>query len=368
MFDREAIIAAVDLVKLADEMLGPGRGSRRSATWPCPNPAHPQTGRTPPVSVFTSRAGQPRWHCHGCGIGGTAIDLVMHVRGVTARGALEELAGRAGVPSVRGGTLHRAGHPGGAPDRASPVAPNLVPRPVPELDRYVAECAAALWTPQGEPVLRWLTGVRGVPEEVLRVNRVGADLGFQRQARPAAVPRVRRAVVLPVLVAGGACFAQLRVLNSGPDFPRYLNARDEQVPNPRVGLYRPARHFDFPCERGELIVTEGIIDALSAAAAGYHAAGVLGAGLTDPLTALKLARVPRPLVIAFDPDAAGQAGAHRLVEHLTGHRRNAHLLQLRNGDLNENMVRATEWPLEMAARVEQATHRRDTHGRVRSVS
>lgn len=333
MFDREAIIAAIDLVTLADELLGPGRGSRRSPTWPCPNPAHSQTGRSPPVSVFTGRTGEQRFHCHGCGIGGTAVDLVMWVRGVAARDALEELADRTGVPPVDRGALPRVRRRPVAPDRRSSVAPYAAARPV--LDRYVTECADVLWTTDGEPVRRWLTDVRGLPEDVLRVNRIGADLGFRRQPRPTAVPKVRRAVVLPVLVSGGACFAQLRVLNSGPEFPRYLNARDEQLPNSRVGLYRPARHLDFPCERRELIITEGIIDALSAAAAGYHTAAVLGAGLTDPLTALKLARAQCPLVIAFAPDAAGRTGAARLAEQLRAHRRSAHILQLTNGDLNE---------------------------------
>jgi hypothetical protein len=236
---------------------------------------------------------------------------------------------------------------------------------VPALDRYVSECAEMLWQPAGEPVRRWLTEARGLPEDVLRVNRIGVDLGFRRQVRPSMVPKVLRAVVLPVLVPEGACFVQLRVLNGGPDFPRYLNSLEAEAPNPRVAFYRPARSFDFPCERRELIVTEGIIDALSATAAGYEAAAVLGAGLADPLTALALARVPKPLVVAFDPDAAGRHGTDRLVQQLGARHRRAHILQLGDGDLNENLVRATEWPLEIAARVGLAVHRHSPPAPVR---
>lgn len=83
MFDRDALLAAVDLRALADDLLGPPSGGGRSPMWPCPSAQHAQTGRTPPVSIFTSRRGEQRWRCHGCGDGGTAIDLVLAVRGGT---------------------------------------------------------------------------------------------------------------------------------------------------------------------------------------------------------------------------------------------------------------------------------------------
>jgi hypothetical protein len=98
MYDRDAIIAAVDLRALADELSGPGAGGRRSSSWRCPNPQHVQTGRTPPVTIFTSRRGEPRWRCHACGAGGTAIDLVMACRGLDIGEALAFLARRVGQP------------------------------------------------------------------------------------------------------------------------------------------------------------------------------------------------------------------------------------------------------------------------------
>ena len=132
--------------------------------------------------------------------------------------------------------------------------------------------------PDAEAIRRWLTHTRGLPDDVLRANRIGADLGTQRQPRPiltaggqwvlgwptadsdnAGIPKVRRAaVVLPVLVDGRACYAQLRPLG-WPGGPKYLHARGALAPNPRVGVVQPARAFDFPFgRRDELIVTEGI--------------------------------------------------------------------------------------------------------------
>lgn len=61
--DRDAILARVDLEALADELLGP-RLRPAIRMWPCPNPDHHQTGRTPPLSVFTGHNGYQRWHCH----------------------------------------------------------------------------------------------------------------------------------------------------------------------------------------------------------------------------------------------------------------------------------------------------------------
>jgi DNA primase len=129
------------------------------------------------------------------------------------------------------------------------------------------------------------------------------------------------------------------------------------APNPRLGLYRPARQFVFPFERRELVVTEGIIDALSAAAGGYHAAAVLSASYADPVTAITLARRAAPLVVAFDPDPAGRAGAERLVRLLNAQGRRPGVMALSRGDLNQHLVKAHDWPVELAGRVQHATAR-----------
>jgi hypothetical protein len=287
------------------------------------------------------------------------VDLVMQVRGVDVRTALDELAHRAGVPAihhVRPTADARAWATRPQPSAKRPIRP-FVPRPVPALDAYVAECAEALWEPRAAHVRRWLTDVRQLPADVLRTNRVGADLGTGQQARPDGVPRVRCAVVLPVLVDGQACYAQLRLLGAPRSFPKYLNVSEKVARNPRVGLYEPAQQMDFPFDRREVIVTEGTIDALSAAAGGYRAAAVLSAGYGDAAVAAALSRLPGQLVVAFDPDPAGQAGSERLVRLLNAQHRRPGVLMLTRGDLNENLASAEDWPVELAGRVQHATHR-----------
>jgi DNA primase len=371
-FNRDAIVAAVDLASLADELLGAHSGTEQAPSWPCPNPEHPQTGRTPPVTVFAARNGEQRWHCHGCGNHGTALDLVMQVRGVDVRAALEDLAQRSGLPANE---LTGASPAGRRRPRRPPAPPAAdAAQPVPVLEAYVAQCAAALWEPEAAPIRAWLIRARGLPEDVLRANRIGADLGTHRQPRPirgedgawvlgwagtgidAGVPRVRRAVVLPVLIGGQACYAQLRPLG-WVGGPKYLHTRANLAANPRVGLIQAARSFDIPFERRELIVTEGIIDGLSAAAGGYRAAAVLSANYADPAAAAALTRQPDQLVVAFDPDPAGRAGAERLVRLLNAQDRRPGVMVLAGGDLNDHFVVAQDWPLELAGRVQHATAR-----------
>ncbi len=328
-YDRDAILAATELADLADELLGPHRGAR-VRPWACPIPTHAQTGRTPPLTVFVTRWGEQRWSCHGCGASGTAIDLVILTRGVDVRGAFDWLATRTGA----GIELGRAWSP---PRRRPPSGPEPPVPPDPRLDDYVVACERWLWSQQGKAAQRWLTETRGLPSAVLELNRVGFDPGARRLARPDGVPR-SPGVVLPVLADDGrAVFTQTRRLGFSGDAPRYLNCAARAAPNPKLALYRP------PAAAARcVIVCEGALDALSVASAGYRSAAVLGAGLPDERIAKRLAELRVPLVVAFDADPAGDAGASRLMSLIRSN--DASVTRLRppevHGDLNAWMMAA----------------------------
>lgn len=342
MYDRDALLAAVDLQGLADELLGQPSGTGRSPMWPCPNSQHAQSGRTPPVSIFTSRRGEQRWRCHGCGDGGTAIDLVLACRGGTARDAMTFLAERAG---------HREQPDDWRPTRRHPSPRTLPPagcRDPEGLDRYVNECADRLWKSDGRGLRRWLTNGRGLPRDLLIENRVGADLGPRVQSRPDGMPRAI-GVVLPVIENGHAVYAQIRVPHPDPDRPRYLNPTSDLATNPRLSRARPVE-----TRHPAVIVTEGAIDALSAAAAGYRSVAVLSASYGDEAVAVALAKLPHPLVLAFDADAAGRAGADRLAGLLEARQRPPVLLDLGSGDLNDAMRHSDDWSIRLPRAVDRA--------------
>jgi hypothetical protein len=287
--DRDAIVAATDLPALADQLLGPSRNRR----WPCPNPDHPQTGRTPPVTIFRPAGGDARWRCHGCGIGGTAIDLLMAARGVDVTTALDTLA--AGHPHVR--------HP------AAGHRPPAAARPQEPLDDFVAECAERLWRREGATVRRWAMGERHLSEDALRRNHVGADPGRRSAHRPAALPAGGPALVLPTHQHTANLSVQLRLLRPRLTGAKYLSPRGG------VGTARLAT-YTARDETATTIVTEGPLDALSAATLGYRAVAVLGVAAVDARTADHLAAQPGRLVLAFDADPPGQAAQARLAQLL----------------------------------------------------
>lgn len=339
MYDRDALLASVDLRDLADELLGPAGTNGRARMWRCPNPNHAQTGRTPPVSIFSGRQGEQRWRCHGCGDGGTAIDLVLVCHGGTLRDAMAFLAERTGQREQP-----ETWRPSGlrASDRTFPAAGCTDPD---GLDRYVRQCAERLWAPEGRHHLRWLTKERGLPAEVLARNLVGSDPGAAVQARPDGVGRAS-GVVLPVINEGSAVYAQIRVPHPTGGMPRYFNPASRLATNPRLSRIRPTE-----VRHSEVIVTEGAIDALSAGAAGYRAVGVLSAAYGDEAVAVSLARLPHPLVLAFDADDAGRAAAERLALLLEARQRPPVVLDLGRGDLNLAMIRSGDWETELPERV-----------------
>jgi len=310
LHDRDAILARVDLEALADELLGP-RTRPALRMWSCPNRDHSQTGKTPPLSVFNARAGHQRWHCHGCGDGGTAIDLLLRVvRAGDVREALDWLADRSGTAPIS--SLHGAG-PVTSPRIGSPATPSprtLDPGVVEQLEEYTAACAAYLRSPGGRVMRSWLTEQRAIPPDVIDAAGLGADPGPRVIPRPDGVPRVFPAVVFPVREDGHVVYTISRHLR--PVASRWWNTAERLAPNPRLALYRSAATRPAP----GLVVTEGPIDALSAVAAGYDAAAILGAGAVSPVLADRLAATGQRMLLALDNDADGRSAHDHLADLL----------------------------------------------------
>ena len=104
-----------------------------------------------------------------------------------------------------------------------------------------------------------------------------------------------------------------------PDRGKYDNPTAAHGTNPRLAHLHPA-----PPDNGRhpvTVVTEGVPDGLTVASAGYPAIAVLGAAVPDARVAARLAAHPGRLLVVFDRDPAGRAGAARLLELLAGHGR-----------------------------------------------
>ncbi|MGH9223263.1 MAG: toprim domain-containing protein [Acidimicrobiales bacterium] len=156
---------------------------------------------------------------------------------------------------------------------------------------------------------------------------------------------------------GRAAYLQARYLR--PRFHKYDNPSSSLAgPSPRVAEMRLP---DSARDDGVVLVTEGIPDGLTAAQAGYRAVAVLGAGLPDERVVSELTRrfPTERLVIAFDADDRGRAGASTLAELLgaRGLGDRVGVLQVPEawGDLNGwQMCAGREFNGELAAEVERA--------------
>lgn len=335
VYNRDDVLAAVDLAELATEMCGPPEGRGPSAKWRCPSPDHPDAH--PSMTVYAGQRSQ-RWKCHSCGEGGTAIDLVMTVQRCGVRDAIEALATRAQLldrhddarPPDRRRAARRA--PVGVPDGrpAPPDPPEAAAKPAglptiesaeqpadPCIESYVAVAAQILWGTHGEVGRDWLHA-RGFTDEVLCANRVGFDPGPRIFHRDRGLPWRGAGIVYPALAADGtAVYFQTRYLDpvaAGRD--KYDNPTSALAINPRVATLR-APDPD-PRLGGVVVITEGIPDGLAVAHVGARVGAVIGAANHGRPVASRLHRTfPSGIfIVLFDADHAGRRGGALLGAHL----------------------------------------------------
>ena len=141
----------------------------------------------------------------------------------------------------------------------------------PQALAYVEACEKLLWQPVGRPVLEYLLG-RGLEEDVLRLNRVGADPGTGRLRRAGGLPKHGVGAVFPALdVDGQVTYFQTRYLDPKPNRSKYANPAARLGDNPHHGWTRPPGPAKQP-----IVMCEGFPDAYIASSAGYDAIAILG--------------------------------------------------------------------------------------------
>jgi hypothetical protein len=336
------ILARIDLAVLLDEIATPANHGTRGRKWHCPIAGHDD--QHPSVTMYTDSRGHQRWRCwsgddrHR----GDALDLVIAVRHCSRREAIDWLANRIGHGPEPA--------PPRRPDHASVQTNATVPLD-PAVVTYTTRCAQLLWTTQGAPVRRWLRD-RGLGDDVLRVNQVGADPGRQILPRRRGLPAGNGlAATFPALdPAGTVRYVQTRYLEPRPGQPKYDNPASRYGSNPRLAWLRPPvpRHPD------RLVICEGIPDALTAAQAGYHAVALLGTHAADPHVATRIAehatRRKLALTAVVDADHAGRAAGERLAELLAANDLELRIAEPPEGlDLNAWAQRDPSWTTAVEA-------------------
>ena len=270
--------------------------------------------------------GKGLWRCMSCGATGNVIQFVQKFDGVSFRHAYELLKNGAaftGAPTcqpVKKGTVPRLASPLAA-DADDQAALRQV------LDYYHERL------PENPAALAYLKK-RGLSAEAVKTFRLGfvdRTLGLrlpnnQRKEGAAIRERLTRLgllrdtghehlrgrVVFPVIAENGVIGTVYgRSIDDGGKHDRHLF-----LPGPQRGVWNPAA-----LRSPEVIITEGIIDALTFWCAGFRhvTTGYSAKALPEELLAALIAGKVRRVLIAYDRDEAGDRGAAETAAQLGPH-------------------------------------------------
>ena len=274
--------------------------------------------------------GKGLWRCMSaaCGATGNVIQFVQKFDGVSFRHAYELLKNGAaftGAPTcspVKKGTVPRLASPLAA-DADDQAALRQV------LDYYHER----LRTNENPPALAYLKkrGITAEAVEVFRIGFVDRTLGLrlpQANRKEGAALRARLTalgilrdtghehlrgrVVFPVVAESGEIGTVYgRSIDDGGKHDRHLF-----LPGPQRGIFNPAA-----LRSAEVIVTEGIIDALTFWGAGFRhvTTGYSAKALPEELLGALVASKVRRVLIAFDRDEAGDKGAAEVAAQLAAY-------------------------------------------------
>jgi len=268
------------------------------------------------TASFVVTEGKGLWHCFGCHAGGTAIDWVMKVEGLTFRDAADKLLlslTSTTEPSLPALTL--------SPKMTDAELMSAV------VDAYHAQLLAL---PEG---LAYLTETRGISLDVVKRLRLGyapkspalssrlppplRDELRQRLQQLGIIRETGREhmagrVVVPFVDESGAVvglYGRRTNATATTESPKHL-----YLPGPHRGVL----NLDQLGE--EVIVCEAAIDALTFLSHGFTSVtSSFGCeGFTEEMMAVFQRRGVRRVVIAFDHDEAGDHCADKLAEVLDG--------------------------------------------------
>ncbi|MGB6058780.1 MAG: DNA primase [Microthrixaceae bacterium] len=275
------------------------------------------TEKSPSFSVDATSG---LYHCFGCKASGDAITFVREKEQLDFVGAIEFLAGKAGV------VLRYTDRDEGESRKRINKLYNQIERAAEwyhERLRTSPDAAAARsylrgrgftadevshyrigWAPDG-----WDTMARAL--KISRADLVATGLGFENKAGRAQ-DFFRARVLFPIIDERN------RVIGFGgrklpdTDGPKYQNSRDNDLYHKSRAVYGLNWAKADAVNSGEIIICEGYTDVIGFARAGLtRAIATCGTALTEEHVKL-IKRFSTRLVLAYDADDAGQSAADRV--------------------------------------------------------
>jgi DNA primase len=329
MAATEDIKARIDIVELISQSGVKLRKSGRNYTGFCPFHANKHT----PAFVVWPETGT--WRCFGeCNEGGDVFKFVMKKEGIDFREALTRLAARAGVelpayqaerPEQKEAHEHLRKL---LEDARIFYAEHL--RQNPGILNYLHEKRGLTdasietfglgYAPQSyDSVLKHFLG-RGYTQQNLLEAGLVSQRGERQADLEAAGPelstydRFRHRIMIPIRDESGRMAGFGARVVAAEDVPKFLNSPETAVFIKGHLLYgldrarKPIRAAD------QAVIVEGYLDVMALHQAGYeNAVSPMGTALTEEQLRL-LKRFSRNIVLALDPDTAGQKAVLRGLE------------------------------------------------------
>jgi DNA primase len=313
--DIERVRSQTDIVAVVSEHVGL---RKQGARWVGLCPFHAE--KSPSFSV---NAELGFYYCFGCHAKGDVITFVREVQHLDFVGAVESLAGRAGI------TLHydSTNESEGRKKRKELVE---------AVNAAVEWYHERLLTSADGAKARGYLRSRGYDGDVVRTYKLGwAPDDWDALCRSAKLPpqllrdsglafvnkrnrlqdAFRARVLFPIFDARGDAVAiGGRILPGSTDPAKYKNSPSTSIYDKSETLYGLNWAKGPIVEHAEVVVCEGYTDVIGMAQAGVTwAVATCGTALTDRHFAI-LKNFSRRIVLAFDADAAGQGAAERFYE------------------------------------------------------
>ena len=293
--------------------------------------------KTPSFMVNTDKQ---IFHCFGCGAGGNIFSFLIQHDRLTFPEAVRQLADHVGV------TL---------PERESDVNAKSQEQLAALMEHVCRFFERTLLAPEQGKAARTYVRQRGVSEPTQKVFRLGfapsgwdhllkaaqktgvtpeqleaAGLAIQGKSGSGHYDRFRHRLIFPILDVRG------RVVGFGGRSldghePKYLNSPETVIYSKGRQLFGLAQAKDAILKTKTAIIVEGYFDCVVLAGAGVaHVVSPLGTALTVDQARL-LKRYAENVILAFDPDAAGEMAALRGIDLLVEAGLHVHVAQLPTG-------------------------------------
>ena len=312
--DIAKVRAATDIIAVISAHTEVKRSGRQ---WMARCPLHGE--RTPSMSVSAEKG---VYYCFGCQRSGDVITFVQEIEGLDFAGAVETLAGRAGIhlrytSRDEGATRSRQKR---LLEAAAKARDFYHQRLLDGRDAGPARNYLRSRGYDGDLVRRWKLGWApdgwdrlarhlGLSDEDLRDSGLGFVNRGERQQ-----DFFRARVLFPIADERGDVVGFGGRVMPGADGPKYLNtSADAKTYDKSRVLYGLHEHRRQIVKEAQAVVCEGYTDVIGCAEAGIElAVATCGTALTEEHVRLLKRFSADRLVLAFDADAAGAAAAGRV--------------------------------------------------------